>query len=238
MKEILKKTFEGIGSGKFRWGVQLPYQDFSGFQLNGCSFISCHAGNLNNPIDFSEISLESCSQQACSVTNATFQQIEIKNFKTKGRHPLFLWGCRFRDVVFEGRIGNIKINRELHSDTKKDSQTQKESEQTTIDFYKNVDVAIDIRKARFTGSIDFHALPGDRILFNPDSAALIHREKWELVDLAKFDSFNSSLPICISWFLSRSLFDTTVLVAAGTEQNYGKDLSFLNFIREEGLVEK
>lgn len=208
---------------------------FSGIDARNCIFDGCHLPSAARSGDWNKIrdvSLTNVSQSNCSIKTSVIEDVSLHNLKRAGNGPLFLWGCVFKRVKLSGRISAIKLNRDITP-----GKTDKHWDDATLDYYKQVDWAIDISEAKFPGSVSLEAIPGDLVKRNPETQVLVKREKLVSCEWRSLDYDNTSIDIALSWFLRDSLFDSVVIPACGDTKTMKREVTVLNMLRSEGVAE-
>lgn len=221
------------------WG-RPDKSSYSDLDLADCEFQNCHflqsvtAGQWNivrNVTAANVINFNSSADTVC------FENVVIQNLKRAGSNPLFMWGCVFERVQLKGVISSTKINRWIDPGSK-DSDVQKLWDQAVVDFYKNVDWALDISAAKFSGSVTFEAIPGDKIRIDPSHQAIVTREKLSSGEWKRIDFDDTALDIGLSWFLQDSLFDSVVVAATIANRKLGRrEVEVIERLRDAGIAE-
>lgn len=181
---------------------------------------------------FSDIKLRNVSHWNCSLSGSSLERIELHNLKRIGSSPLFLDGCIFKEVRLIGRIAGLKINTFSSNELANDDAAE-----LLRECYQNVDWAIDISKAQFPGGITFEALPGDKIIRDPERHVLLRRENLERYDWRGLDYESSAIDIAISWFHELSPFDSVVVTARDSPKYFEQDMQVLQMLRDIGLAD-
>jgi hypothetical protein len=212
------------------------YTSCSEAMATKCAFNQCIVraapGSWNR---FSDISLRDVSHWNCSISGAAVERVMLHNLKKVGSAPLFLWGSVFRNVKLSGRIAGIKINRDLHIPRKPTEQHN--WDQRVLAYYDSVDWAIDISEAKFPGGTSFEAIPGNLVIRDPTTQALIKRQSLAGRDWRALNYDGTAINVAISWFESASLFDSVVVVARSDPKYAARDLRVLDTLRTEGIAE-
>jgi hypothetical protein len=212
---------------------------FSDYDCARVLFDSCFVVPSSVPGEFTafaDVTLTDVSQVNCALTTCRLERISVSGMKRMGSDPLFLWGCVFNQVELAGRISGLKINRRV-------SPWTTPAEQDVWDlavsaYYKDVDWALDISKAKFAGGVTFEALPGDKIKRNVETQVLVRRETLDAAaDWQKLDFDDSAIDIALSWFLDGSQFDSVVLAARTASKHGAKDVAVLDMLRKRELAE-
>lgn len=92
------------------------------------------------------------------ISLVVLREVTIEDWHT-GREPVFVRNCLFDRVTLRGFIGDLMVQSEL------DQLTNAELD-IALDFYDEVEWALDIREAKFS-SLTLTGLPGDKVRFDP-----------------------------------------------------------------------
>ena len=206
-------------------------------QYMKCYFDGCMIKAPDSPDKRSiirNIEMRDIYHNDCWLSGAVLENISICNLRAMGKTPLFIKGCVFNRVTLSGDISSIKINRSI--DPLANDSSKVLWDEANINYYKNVAWALDIRKAAFSTSPSLEAVPGSLILRNPETTALLSKDKLYGIDWEKLDFKNTAYDIAISWFLGLSLFDDCVLVAAKRNKRFKDQLLVLNNLKAKGLA--
>jgi len=171
----------------------------------------------------------------CSISSAALERATLHNLQKVGPAPLFFWGACSRNVKLSGRIAGIKINRDLHIPRKPTEQHN--WDQRVLAYYDSVDWAIDISEAKFPGGTSFEAIPGNLVIRDPTTQALIKRQSLAGRDWRALNYDGTAINVAISWFESGSLFDSVVVVARSDPKYAARDLRVIDTLRTEGIAE-
>lgn len=211
--------------------------NLSHIRATDCAFNQCSVRNLSRGWNtFSDVHLENASHWNCSATGCVFDGISVKNLKKTGSAPLFLNASVFRHVTLVGNISGLKINRsELESLVSEEDRRWRDAE--IVAFYSSTDWALDISRAKFPNGATFEALPGDKIIRDQKTQALIRRDALKAIDWKALDYRQTAIDIAIGWFENGSLFDTVVVVPRSGSKYRDADTAVIEMLRREGVAE-
>lgn len=141
---------------------------------------------------FSGIDLDKARYWNCEASGCVFDEITVRDMKKEGAAPLFLNGCAFRHVTLIGSVSGLKINRSELATLVSEADRRWRDEEIR-GFYSTVDWALDISKAKFPNGATFEAIPGDKIIRDRETQALIRREalsatEWRSLDYQQTQS--------------------------------------------------
>ncbi|MFA5994842.1 MAG: hypothetical protein WCW27_04555 [Patescibacteria group bacterium] len=259
--KIENEQFYNCGGKSDEIGI-ITVPPLTGYTVHKCDFFSSYIDKTVEDIIISDCSFDNCSivgkelsvlvrnvsvsnlvYSSCGFHKVIFDHVIFNNIRTKynrgKRDLLFFWGCLFNQVRLSGRITTLKINSRPDDCYGKDNIKQANAWDNFIrKFYADIEFALDIRQANFTSAIEFDGIPGSKILFSNDTAALISRKTWNNVDLKNINDFDTVFKDIIQDFLKESIFDETVLAVAGTGKDQKNDLRFIQQLYDLGLAEK
>lgn len=209
--------------------------DASDIAASGCQFNQCH---VRMPVRgwnrFADISLRDVSHWNCEISGAVLERVTLHNLKKIGSAPLFVSACLFKEVKLSGRISGLKIN--LHGATFPSTRTDAWNTATRR-FYEEVDWAIDISDAKFSGGgVTFEALPGYLVRRNPQTQVLVRREAHQKTDWRAMDYQGTAIDYALSWFDQDSIFDSVVIAARSDAKNAQRDMAVLSMLRTAGIA--
>jgi hypothetical protein len=182
------------------------------------------------------VQFRNITRHACWVKGLAIEDVQIDRLKSGGDMPLFLHACVFRHVTLLGGITGFKINLDLtqHRGVDADENDRKAWEAANVAYYQHVDWALDISKAKFTSMPTFEAVPGSLIRRDPQTQVLLRRSELLAVDWESLDYGTTAIDITLSWFLSGSPYDDTVVVAARGNHKFKEQLAVLEELRRRG----
>lgn len=178
-----------------------------------------------------------CVENGCDVGPAILRDVSIHNLET--RDLFILWSPFFDRVTLSGVIGKTKINASAHFSI--DGKEQQPFNKFRDKFYRKVDWALDIRKAKFK-QFEVYGVPGHLIKRDPETQILITRERaLEIVKPGWADKLECTvkwLPSSIEWFLSSGEKDEIwVAPMAAPKATRDPILKGLQEFRKIGLAE-
>jgi len=224
---------EGEVFNKFRLTTEISKVD-----LHSPFFDNCGLGTEksdNRRICVSQVRIKKAKQRACFLRGIDFQDVSIDGLGQVGRIPLFVKGCLFEHTVLAGRMTMIKFN--WYPDpAAAASAVNSDFNRRALEFYNNIDWAIDISQAKFTASMSLEIIPGHLVRRDEATQALIRRTKITSVDWESLPWNGSSLNIVIQWWLDLSIFDSTVLIASKNSNGFTRDLDAIQMLRARGLA--
>ncbi|HMP44246.1 MAG TPA: hypothetical protein PKD99_04000 [Sphingopyxis sp.] len=204
---------------------------------NNCTFNQCFTRSVSHGWNrFSNIDLDNVSHWNCAVSGGVFDEITLRNLKKRGSAPLFLNGSVFRHVTLIGNISGLKINRsELQTLVLEEDRKWRDEEVKS--FYSSIDWALDISKAKFPNGATFEAIPGDKVIRDRQTQALIRREALNATDWRALDYGQTAIDIAINWFKTGSLFDAVVVVPRSSSKYRQADAAVIEMLRHHGVAE-
>jgi hypothetical protein len=216
-------------------GNALTLSDIGCFE---CDFSNC-ALSLTKDIGkralVSDVLLKDCKVSASNIGPAVLTRVQIDGLVTDSL--LIIWGAVFDHVVFSGPMGKIKINRHVHHVEQSDS-AQRPFDEFRHSFYKKVDWAIDISRAKVR-LLELSGIPAKLIRRDPSTQMIVTRERALNKDWrSRVSAGNKHWPFVIEMFLSTGEADR-VLVAplVGPKKQVDKLIDELNELRDLGVVE-
>jgi len=169
------------------------------------------------------------------IAGAILENVTVRGLAREGRIPLFLAGVAFDRCRLEGKLSAFKLAAAPSSlSHSKEVAIWNEANRS---FYSNVEWAVDIRDAEFSSGPDLHFIPGSLVLRDPESQALVRRDRLNGVRISELNWGKSALGVAISWFLEDGPYEDTVLVAAKRSRNFSEDVAAIQMLRSEGLAE-
>jgi hypothetical protein len=201
-----------------------------GLELSNCSFNHC---GLSMTKDVSKRStvrnckLTNSTVSGCDIGPAILENIELDGIDTK--ELLIIWGALFKNVVFRGECGKIKINHWAHF-TDRTAATQEPFDDARHRFYESIDWAIDIRDAKFR-AFEYRGIPGRLIKRDPETQFLVRREN--VIDTAwrsQVSKSNVHWPFVLELFESDG--DEDIVLVAPLAAPKKKRESLLDELRE------
>ncbi|MFA6117723.1 MAG: hypothetical protein WC729_27290 [Sphingomonas sp.] len=222
--------------GKTFWHNGDPLS-LSHVSANNCAFNQCFTRSVSRGWNrFSDIHLDNVSHWNCEVTGCVFDEVTLRHLKKAGSAPLFLNASVFRHVTLEGNISGLKVNRSELETLVQESDRKWRDEQI-VAFYSSVDWALDISKAKFPNGATFEAIPGDKVVRDRTTQALIRREALSATNWRALDYGQTAIDIAISWFETGSLFDAVVVVPRSSSKYRQADIAVIEMLRRQGVAE-
>lgn len=216
-----------------------------------CKFNSCILSYLKSENPAEATILRNCEFINCSATENTSQtggiieNVLIQNLKNTG--VLFLENVLFKNVVLKGKIGKISIDSKI-SDTTYIFDENKERHQITdqelkrydeflVNYYKNVECAIDISQAEFKYCEISASIPSRLIKRNPETQILVKLETILKGDWKKNNLLTSSI---LDLFFEKAIVENgdCILIAPSLDKKKFLDyMGLIKILRDEGIAE-
>jgi hypothetical protein len=211
-------------------------RQFEHIRIQNCYFESCSLSLASDPKKRStvrQVRMEGCEARGCIVFAPILQDVLIANLQIHGR--LQSWGAVFDRVKLTGRQSGFMIS-PLIDPMQKDAEAQRRFDEANAAFYEEVDWALDIAGAEFTGEVDIRGIPARLIRRDPETQAVVTREsalegKWRELDLSE-----TYWPTSIEFLLDRSDEDV-ILIAPKRSPKFGVLMQGLDRLREAGVAE-
>jgi hypothetical protein len=201
----------------------------AGYDLTRCDFEACVLAQFDDP-DFGlvvrDVTATRCAVRRTPVHGVYFDTVTISHLRTASLQPA---ACVFRHVVLAGRIGNLML---VPPNPSIPAQMQASFAARIVQLYAEVDWALDISAAEFTGA-DLYYLPGHLIRRDEETQFLLHRERLHDVDL---DSLPTFARIAVSRF-DAVPFASIVAIAARRGTHFREQLSAFQELRRRGIAE-
>ncbi|MGW0207341.1 hypothetical protein ACWDZ8_16540 [Streptomyces sp. NPDC003233] len=206
-----------IGSGRTYSGVELVRDTVS----------TCVLAQFDDP-DFGlvvrDTLVQDCTVDRCQAQGVYFEGLTVDGLNAKQIHRLY--GCVFDRVVLKGKIGPIMVmpphgglsDRERHI-------------AGMVEKYRGVEWALDISEASFIDA-DFYCVPGDLIKYDPETQALLRREKFDEIR-------TEDLPTYAGIWASRfteTPFDSIVAIAPRRSKSFSKYMQDIEWLHGQNLV--
>jgi hypothetical protein len=231
MTEYRNRIFDSL----IDCGNALTLSDIAFFD---CEFSNCafsRTTDISKRATVDDVKLTNCMVSGSNVGPAILKRVRIDGLVTDSL--LIVWGGIFDQVVFLGKIGKIKINRDVHHVDKSD-RVQRPFDEFRKYFYDNSEWAIDISRAKFR-LLEMCGIPARLIRRDANTQMVVSRERalnqeWR----SRISAENKHWPFAIDMFLATGETDR-VLVAplAGPKKQNDKLLSELRELRDLGVVE-
>ena len=203
---------------------------FESLSLRQCRFLNCVVCPATDPSQgtvIQDVVLAGCRQRGCTIYGAQLKRIVVDDLTTQGL--LDVRGCVFDGVVLRGRIGRILISASVA-----DPKQQSEFDAWSLQFYKHVEVAVDISAGEFE-ELELHGIPARLVRRDPETQVVVTRRKaqsesWRQIDLGDW------WPIALE-MLAEGRYDDTVFVAPKRHKKFGELMEGLRKLREAGIAE-
>ena len=119
---------------------------YRSMRFSACVFDFCSLSENRHPSERSrvkDVELVMCrTQNHTAVGPAVLENILVDGLETSGL--LIAWGPLFRHVALRGLVGRIKINKVVCTEAFDRPSIQAPFDQTSAEFYRTVDWALDI----------------------------------------------------------------------------------------------
>jgi hypothetical protein len=202
---------------------------FSGLDLRRVTFTSSVLGQHDDPsfgLVVRDSILQNCSFSACVMAGVRLENVTVDGARLSKSS---LSGCVFRNVTLRGKIGQFIVGGPVRSLRGEMFAAFSEG---MVDFYRDVDWALDIRDAQFAGAT-IRAVPGELVRRDEDRHFLLRRTDRDTV---------LSLPdapvLAKTYFRNFDLtpFDSMVAVASQRSKTFVNQLADLQWLRERSLA--
>jgi hypothetical protein len=213
-------NLKSVGSGRV----------LDGFELVRCEFNGGGLAQYDDPrmsLRVVDARLEGCVVKRCAAHGVVFEEVNMNNATI--RPNLNLEACAFKHVVLSGKIGSMMVTPPNHA---LPAQMRAEFEMGILDFYADVDWALDITRAEFTEA-DLYYLPGHLIRRDEETQFLLHRDRVKGIDTADLPPYAG---VAVSRF-EASPFDSLVAVAPRRSKDFEQRLSELSELRRLGVAD-
>lgn len=211
--------------------------NLSGAHVEESTFNQCVVRSVPRSWNrLADIHLSNAKHWNCALSGCLFDEVYIRDLRKTGSAPLFVWASAFRRVTLSGVISGLKINRaDMQSDL--DPSEVIWREQALLSHYAEVDWALDISRAKFPNGATFEALPGDKIIRDPDTQVLVRRGTLAGGEWRSLDFKNTAIDIALSWFEAGSLFESVVVVPRSASKYRVLDTEVIDMLRREGIAD-
>jgi uncharacterized protein YjbI with pentapeptide repeats len=202
---------------------------FSDFELRRVTFTSSTLAQHDDPsfsLEVRDSTLRNCSFSACAMSGVKLDNVTVDGARFS---KSTVSGCVFRHVTLRGKIGQLIFAGPARTLS---PEILESFCSAMVDFYADVDWALDIRDAIFTDA-SIRAVPGELVLRDENRHFLLDRTHREEV-LSRSD-----VPLLAKvYFRSFDLtpFDSMVAVASQRSKSYDAQLADLRWLRERGLA--
>ncbi|MBI3839915.1 MAG: hypothetical protein HY288_18485 [Planctomycetia bacterium] len=209
---------------------------FSDVHFEGCTFQSCSVGIAHTPdlrTTVRNIRFVNCDEYACFVQSPIVEDVVVDGFKTHG-DTLLTFGAVFKHVVLQGKIDFLMTN-EVLSPSDEMTEEQQAFNQANVDYYRDVDWALDIRQGEFK-DIELRGVPGRLIRRDPETQALVTRQALLEGNWRKLEFHANVTTLAIGMFLERDEPDY-VVVAPKRDNTFRERLADIELLRRAGIAE-
>lgn len=210
--------------------------------IDGCRFVDCDFSWCGLSLTTSVMlrstvrncELINCRSNGSSIGPAILENTRIDGLRTNDL--LIIWGALFSQVVLSGRIGKIKINREVDA-IDRSIRTQDPFDRARVAFYETVDWALDITNARFK-QFEMRGIPARLIKRDPESQVIVTRESASIEGWRDaISSTNKLWPFMIDMFLNDNEDDMVLVVPLDAPRKARDELICqLNELRRVGVA--
>jgi uncharacterized protein YjbI with pentapeptide repeats len=220
-----------------RWESEGSNSIYENLMFEKCTFQGIKMRETLNPQKrnyFKNITLSNCIQTNCIIEQAIFENLKISNLNNKSL--VQSWGALFKNCVFEGKIGRIMLSENV---TLEDVNLIDKFKDSSKDFYKNINLAIDISKAEFL-EFDNRCIPAQLIKRDPETQVIIKRN-----NLLKFNNFNTLVDFeetnfnrHFELFMERNLDDMILIAPKMNKKKFPMCLRVINRLVEINVAER
>jgi hypothetical protein len=184
---------------------------------------------------FRRIAVKTCRLDRTDVAGAIFEDCEVDGLLTS--RLAFITGCAFRHVTLRGDFGQFKIRATALPGVEPiDAIDQADVliDQANVEFYRDVDWALDIREVR-AASLEIENVPLHLIRRNPDTQAIVHRARLSYRDFKRLGLGPTATQV-LSMFFPHDP-DRKLFVAGARSKSYRDELEAFEQLRKAGLAE-
>lgn len=176
-----------------------------------------------------------CEVGACSLYSPIVEDVLVEDLKI-GK-LLIAWGAVFRHVTLRGRIGAMMLSPFPVLDDE-DNAAKPLFDAANVEYYRNVDWALDISQAEFSVECDLRGVPGRLVRRDPETQVLVTRKKameadWRTHPLLAGTKWARS----IDFLLEVSAESEVVLTAPKRNRRFRELLQGLQLLRRLGVAE-
>jgi hypothetical protein len=203
-----------------------------GVELDRCEFRAAHLVQYDDPgmnLVVRNVTLTRCGATGrSSLHGVRLEDVVVDTLTTTPE--VWLGSCAFRHVILRGRIGSLMVQPPPFT---MDEAQRGAFIDTIVDYYADVDWAIDISEADFTGDVNFFFVPGDLVRRDPETQFLLRRQTLAGADL---EPFPARARIAAGRF-ELTPFDSIVAIAPKRSKNFARIRDALEQLRSAGLAE-
>lgn len=202
---------------------------YEGFELDSVEFRSCALAQFEQPLQtvVREGSARNCKVSSCSVHGVKFENVDVENISFS--KPMEFAACAFQHVSLKGKIGQF-ITTPPHYSLNEVVKAAFNS--ALVDFYKDVDWALDIAAAQFVDAT-IYMIPGNLVRRDPETQFILRRSSFESIS-------RDSLPPMARIYFDRfeaTPFDSYVEIAPTRSKSFKMIYETLAELKSSGLAE-
>ena len=213
-------------------------QHLEDIQFDDCKFVGANLVTYGSPQHRSSarrVRLNRCSVNSFSAKGAILEDIVVDGLRVSV-HPFRIDGCALRHVVLSGVGGRFLLSPEIDffGDTPETVASNAAFAQANAEYYKSVDWALDISKAKVACFEIRGAIPPHLIIRNPDEQFLMSREvalsgKWK-----KYKPPGATT-IGIDMFIEAG-GDVELFVCGSRSTSFKEEVEYFQRLKAKGLV--
>ncbi|SMB87936.1 hypothetical protein SAMN05660772_02776 [Pasteurella testudinis DSM 23072] len=202
-------------------------------------FDNCDIGLPNNIEDLpiiKNIEFNECVFLFCTFGPIILDNIKFKNIRFEN-YGIF-WSPFLKNVIIDGKISSFRINKNIFL-SDKNPELQKKANEFRQHFYKKIDWAIDISRAKFS-NFDYSGIPGELFIRDPENQILIKKDKFFSLSLLddKFKEKFDYVTMCLENFLDSDDYDIVIPVPLSKPKKIRQPiLEGLLELRKQGFAE-
>lgn len=183
--------------------------------------------------EFRDSDMYTCSQSKALIEHTTFQNIKSSE--------LILSGTLFSQVTLKGNFNRLLLSSAFSRAQPVEQNSRYITDEEFLElenyrkhYYEKVAWAIDIRHAEFSTCDLRSCIPGRLVIRNPETQALIKKEK---IKLGNWKTINHLDPILAASYLGNDNDDIVIVAPTRHKKNFPKYMEFIKILREEGIAE-
>jgi hypothetical protein len=163
-----------------------------------------------------------------------FEDVHISDLRTTGAAG-WVRAALFKHVKLSGKFGTICVTNDRLDLLDPDPQDQAAFDQAAVDYYRDVDWALDISDARFR-ALDWRLnVPARLVRRDPATQVIVTRERaleqaWRRILL------HPSLVASLEMFVGSGLADT-ILTAGRASSSFKQEMESLQALRDAAVAE-
>lgn len=207
-------------------------------EFDNCTFIGeslVTRGSSEHRSTARRVRMTNVKVNVLDVIGAVLDEVFVEGLRASV-HPIRVNGCALRHVVLSGVCGRFLLSPDVRllASTSEDLARNAAFTAANIEYYRNVDWALDLSQAKVACFENRGAIPAHLIRRNPNEQFLMTREvaasgKWK-----KFEP-PSATAIGISMFESTG-GDVELFVAASRSKGFKEEVEFFHRLKANGLV--